>query len=197
MAFQRSEEQKKDLKMKLYTVIFFLLVGGTIGYFGPGIHRFQVQPAMAKKDADGMLRAASILWWTGRRDAAMQVYRDFYLMFRGNEAKDESLIELAESKYGEDNNWTFYAPFIWTSQYWDAENEEFRQPAIAPVNPEGPPHARLPEALLRMGIYWEDKKERVQYVHLYSVIDHCFPNADPEVRKKAKNGLLRAASRSL
>ena len=197
MAFQRSEEQKKDLKMKIYTVVFFALVAGIIGYFGPGLHRFQVEPAMRNKDPDAMLKAASILWWTGRREAAVKVYEDFYLMFRGNELADEALYEMAESKYGEDSGWDRYYPHVWQNRFWDAENEVYREPDLKPVNPEGPPHPRLPEALLQLGIYWEGKKERIQYVHLYTAIDQCFPNADPEVKKKAKNGLLRAASRSL
>lgn len=197
MAFQRSEEQKKDLKMKIYTVVFFALVTGIIVYFGPGLHRFQVEPAMRDKDPDALLKAAGILWWSGRREAAVKVYEDFYLMFRGNERQDEALYDLAVADYGEDNDYAFYAPHVWYTRYWDPENEVFREPDIKPVNPEGAPHPRLPEAILRLGQYWEDKKERVQYVHLYKVIDQCFPNADPEVKKKAKNGLLRAASRSL
>lgn len=200
MAFQRSEEQKRDLKLKLYALIFLLLVGGTVGYFGPGIHRFQVEPAMRKKDPDGMLQAASILWWTGRRKAAIKVYEDFYLMFRGDEFHDEELYELAEeTDYYQANPdaWAFYMPHVWHMRFHDPETDEYREPDIKPVSPEGKPHPRLPEALIRVASYWEDEKNRLYYVWGYTIVKERFPDADPEIVKLAENGLLRAASRSL
>ncbi|MEZ6188904.1 MAG: hypothetical protein R3F62_28360 [Planctomycetota bacterium] len=200
MAFQRSEEQKKDLKLKIYAAVFLLIVGGTVAYFGPGIHRFQIEPAMKKKDPDALLRAASILWWTGRRTEAIKVYEDFYLMFRGDESHNEQLYELASTFREYQANpdaWAFYMPHLWHNRFYDAENEVYLEPDIKPVNPEGKPHPRLPEALIRVGSFWEDEKNRLYYVWMYKVIDECFPDADPEIRKLAENGLLRAASRSL
>ena len=197
MVFQRSEEQKKAFKQKLYTVTFFALLLGTVVYFGPGLHRLQVEPALRDRDADGLLFAAEILWWTGRREQARAVYEDVYLLFRGDELADDALYEMAASRYGEDSGWDRYVPQVWYSRYWDAENEAFLEPELQPVDPQGKPHPRLPEALLRLGQYWEDEKERIHYVHIYMVIDRCFPDADPELRERAKKGLLRAQTRSL
>ncbi len=199
----RSEEQKKDLKLKLYLAATVVVVGASIYAVGPGLPKL-VERQLRKPEHPTTPKfvafAAGLFDVTYRKEQALSTIRSFYLHYSGDELNFEPLRRAAEDAHSE-AKYPIYERFtpehLATFLPWiSSEYDEEARPRPKWVGGEGAkPHPKLADVLIRMARIYEYEEKNYEYAqHIYRCVKHAFP--ETEAAKSAQAGMIRAATRS-
>ena len=194
---RRSEEQWKDLKFKIQVSVVLAIVIGTAICVGPGLEPIFLKRARKNLDKPGapvhMYRIARIEE-TMRRDKAMEIYREIYINYAGDESSLDEIGEVLATigKYDDPENY-FLAP--WLATQYDLPGEDEDGKPTRPNHQTGSrPHPLVGEALLRLALFLEDHKDYTKTRHLFPMLIAVFPGT--EVAKQAESAMLRDVQRS-
>lgn len=199
----RSEEQKKDLKLKLYLAATVLVLGG-VGYaVGPGLPKL-VEKQLRKPEHPNTPKfvafAAGLMDVTYRKEQALETIKSFYLLYSGDELNFEPLRLAAEEAHTE-SKYPIHGQFApehlstflpWISNQYDDDTK--RRPRW--IGGEGAkPHPKLADVLIRLARIYEYEDKNYPYAqHIYRCVKHAFPGT--EAATSAQAGMIRAATRA-
>ena len=196
---RRSEEQWKDLKFKLTVLVTLALIVGAVVCVGPGLRPIFLERARKNMDKPGtakrMYQIARLEEATMRREKAMEIYSEIYINFAGDETQMDGITKVLESLGKEDTpEEHFLAPWLANQYALPGEEGEGEKPA-RPNHTIGPkPDPIVADALMRLGLFFEDHKDYIKTRHLFPMIKECFPGT--EAAKEADAALLRDVQRS-
>lgn len=170
MGARYSDEQWKDLKLKIQLGIVALVVGTCIFLVGPGIGKV-VNYAKKNKDkpwaAKWLYNCGRIMEMTWRDEKALELYEnDFYLLYCGDESKlDWSVVQTeAAAQRGDreklDPTDRFFIP--WTAAKYTPET---RPPWVGGEGAK--PHPLMQDVLYRVLKFYENHRESLRVAHLY------------------------------
>lgn len=188
----RSEEQKKDLKFKLYVLGFLAMVGIPIVAIGPMLpniiakyEKTPTHPDSAKR----MLIAIQIQNSTMRAEAAEKNLVKWITLFVDEESYEWDAVmdgtgEFTMQKYGmgEGLEERGFTPWLWP--------ETERPAPVKPANQE-----LVAEALDLYATMLEDKKEYPKVAHIYVCLANMFTQDSPG-QLTGEDGFKRCAIRS-
>lgn len=200
MGARYSDEQWKDLKLKIQLGIVALIVGVLAYLGGPGIGRI-VNYSKKNKDkpwaAKWLYNCGRFMEMTWRDDKALELYEnDMYLLYCGDESKldwEPVQKEMAFARGKPDNldpGDRFFLP--WIAQKYTPET----RPAW--IGGEGAkPHPMLQAALYRVLKYYEDHRDSLRVQHIYKACrrTNVFPPED-EASKRMEDAERRGIMRN-
>ncbi len=170
MGARYSDEQWKDLKMKIQIGILALVVG-TLGFLGgPGIGKI-VNYAKKNKEkpwaAKWLYRCGRFMEMTWRDEQALKLYEnDFYLLYSGDESKlDWSTVQqdMANARGKGEVLLPADRCFLpWISQAFTPES---RPPWVGGEGAK--PDPLLQDVLYRVLKYYEDHRDSLRFQHIY------------------------------
>ncbi len=200
MGARYSDEQWKDLKMKIQLGIVALIVGTAIFFVGPGLGKI-VNYAKKNKDkpwaAKWLYNCGRLMEMTWRDDKALELYEnDFYLLYCGDESQidwTEVQKEMAQAQ-GQPEKLSdsdrFFLP--WIAAKYTPET----RPAW--VGGEGAkPHPLLEAVLYRVLKFYENHRDSLRVQHIYKAClrpPGIFP-ADAESHQRMIDAERRAVMR--
>jgi hypothetical protein len=181
-----SEEQKKDLQMKITIAVVVIIIGAAIYSIStPGLERLR-QKAMASPTEpwapEWMYKIARVYEATWRKDKALETYKDFYYLYSGDERRLEGIqVTIDESQFGG-------ASYSLIPR-WENMNRTW-------VGGEGAqPHPLMADVLLQMCKICEDDRNYPEARFYYMNVLNCFP-AGTEVYNRAKEAEKRDKGRA-
>lgn len=184
-----SEEQKKDLKIKVVVGAIVLVVAGTILALGPMLPKILASVRKNKKDPGAAAKyyyIGTIFKWTGRGDDAIKTYEEFWLNYVDDAAEEwdwEAVQE--ESKYEEE------AFIPWKIR----EFEEADKTKPAPIRGMTKKEKELfGKILANMAKYYRDKRDH-RCDHLYACLEKLWPSGS-ELQKIGADGVKWKKTRS-
>jgi hypothetical protein len=185
MVIQRSEEQWKDLKLKITLAVIVAIVGASVYGVGPGLDKFAArelqhakEPGVAKK----IYNIGRMYEATWREKKALDLYQKAYYVYAGDESKLQGIAQAQdETKMYEDS----YAliPFWAGGRPQDSFTEG---QAPDPV---------MGDILMRVGRWQEDQRNYGEMRYLYKCVMYCFPGS--AAAKEAELGIKRDLGRSM
>jgi hypothetical protein len=164
----RSEEQWKDLKMKLTVGVIIAVIGSCVYAIGPGLEKF-VDYARDNKNTDWAPRwyynVGRVYEATWREQKARAVYEDFWKHWSGDERAIPELATMMEDIKYEAQAYAFVP--IWAVKHPD--REWIGGPGAAP-------HPLMADILMRLSKMEEDKRNYQEARYYYSCVLYCFPS---------------------
>jgi hypothetical protein len=187
----RSEEQKKDLKFKLYVAAFLAMAAAPILILGPALpgimKKYEADPTHPDS-AKRMLICIQIQWNTMRGEEAKKNLEKWIEIFVDEESKD---FDGVMSGSGE-----------WVMKKYEMGDGLLEEGFTPWLFPEGKPPAKqsasddlVGEALDLYAKMLEDQKEYPKAAHICVCLANMWPN-DSESQLLGEDGIKRAAIRS-
>ncbi|RMG18432.1 MAG: hypothetical protein D6731_02035 [Planctomycetota bacterium] len=174
-----SEEQKKDLKLKLALATVVVVVGGAGYLAGPGLEPVFLDYAREHKTEpwapEWYYKCAKVMQWTFRPERAQEVFEEFYLTYGGHDWELD-FEPVLEERHGDEDQ-AYYLP--WVNAKFDGlpgideDDPDIKNRRPAPVSKE--PHPLLGKVLYEIGFHFERERQYYQCDHIYSVLYHMWP----------------------
>lgn len=183
-----SEEQWNDLKFKITIGVILAIIGGSVYAVGPGLSKF-VDRARARKTEPWapkwFYNVGRVYEITGREPKALEVYKEFYLLYSGDERQLPG-IEVALEGYPHQDHYALVP--TWASAY----SEGSRPAWVGGENAK--PHPLMAAVLMRLSRIAEDKRDYQEARVFYRMVLHNFPEGTPtytEAKKAEKRDISR------
>ncbi len=197
MGARYSDEQWKDLKIKIQLGILALVVGTVVFLGGPGIGKI-VNYAKKNKDkpwaAKWLYNCGRFMEMTWRDEQALKLYEnDMYLLYCGDESKlDWELVqkEMANARgKGEvlEPSDRHFLP--WIAQAYTPES---RPPWVGGEGAK--PNPKLQDAMYRVLKYYEDHRDSLRVQHIYKA---CLKTGAFSPEDEATQRMLDAERRAI
>ncbi len=176
-----SEEQRKDMKIKIVLGSFFAVLIAIFWFVGPGVGywldkaRKQPKASWAPKY---FYRVALIYENTWRAAKAQDTYDEFYLRYGGKDWLDQENFEEAAEALGlQDEEFVYYFP--WVMEKYDGlpgvdeDDDEIKNRRPDSYNTK--PDKNFGKVIVARLKFWEGEKKYWYSRHLIKILLHMYP----------------------